>query len=387
MAQQPITDYPIDPVVTSGTQLADILNRTNQVLNSGNSGTSRPPMVTTGGLWVKTGGATPELYMFDGTNDIRIAASSQLDGFVAKSGDTMTGALVVPNATAGNQALNQDTGDARYLNQTSADARYVNVAGDTMTGPLEFANGSVITKISANVAGGAVGTVSGHDFAILRAGQQRLNLTGLGVDISGLLTINGSTNALDHVNVLNGKKLRTYEPGNNNFWDMYTTPGNQFRIHYFTDGQPTIELEAAANTTTIPKISLRGDTYMTANVNTSFVGNGTGTPVVIDGSGFLKANVSSRRYKSDIAPIDAGMDMVMAMTPVKYNLIEGNIPQVGFIAEDFPEPRLVNESLIDPLDPTKGKQVESINYANLTAVLVKAIQELKTEVDALKAAK
>jgi hypothetical protein len=95
MAQQPITDYPIDPVVTSGTQLADVLNRTNQVLNSGNSGTSRPPMVTTGGLWVKTGGATPELYMFDGTNDIRIAASSQLDGFVAKSGDTMTGALVV----------------------------------------------------------------------------------------------------------------------------------------------------------------------------------------------------------------------------------------------------------------------------------------------------
>jgi hypothetical protein len=126
MAQQPITDYPIDPVVTSGTQLADILNRTNQVLNSGNSGTSRPPMVTTGGLWVKTGGATPELYMFDGTADILIAASSQLDGFVAKTGDTMTGPLVVPNATAGNQALNQDAGDARY----------VNVTGDTVNGQL-----------------------------------------------------------------------------------------------------------------------------------------------------------------------------------------------------------------------------------------------------------
>jgi hypothetical protein len=70
MAQQPISDYPIDPVVTSGTQLADILNRTNQVMNSGNSGTSRPPTVTAGGLWVKTGGPVPELYLFDGTTDI-----------------------------------------------------------------------------------------------------------------------------------------------------------------------------------------------------------------------------------------------------------------------------------------------------------------------------
>jgi hypothetical protein len=33
--------------------------------------------------------------MFDGTADILIAASSQLDGYVAKSGDTMTGDLVV----------------------------------------------------------------------------------------------------------------------------------------------------------------------------------------------------------------------------------------------------------------------------------------------------
>jgi hypothetical protein len=47
--------------------------------------------------------------------------------YVNLTGDTMTGPLVVPNATAGNQAVNLDT----------ADSRYVNVTGDTMTGNLQ----------------------------------------------------------------------------------------------------------------------------------------------------------------------------------------------------------------------------------------------------------
>jgi len=116
-----------------------------------------------------------------------------------------------------------------------------------------------------------------------------------------------------------------------------------------------------------------------------YIGSSTGTAVIIDASGYLRASSSSRRYKENIEPIDVGLDLVMQMQPVKYNLKEGGIAQVGFIAEDFPESRLVNYSMIDPTDAEKGEQVESVNYTNLTAILTKAIQEQQALITTLTA--
>jgi len=116
-----------------------------------------------------------------------------------------------------------------------------------------------------------------------------------------------------------------------------------------------------------------------------YIGSSTGTAVIIDATGYLRALTSSRRYKENIEPIDVGLDLVMQMQPVKYNLKEGGIAQVGFIAEDFPESRLVNYSMIDPTDAEKGEQVESVNYTNLTAILTKAIQEQQALITTLTA--
>jgi hypothetical protein len=63
----------------------------------------------------------------------------------------------------------------------------------------------------------------------------------------------------------------------------------------------------------------------------------------------------------------------------------GDTAQVGFIAEDFPDERFVSKSMIDAQDISKGFQVESVNYANITAPLVKAIQEQQTLIAALTA--
>lgn len=96
MAQQPITDYPIDPTVTSGTQLADILNRTNQCLNSTNSGTTRPPLLAAGGLWVQTGGASLSLFMYDGSTDIQILPMPKMDGYyTTEQGDALAARVAV----------------------------------------------------------------------------------------------------------------------------------------------------------------------------------------------------------------------------------------------------------------------------------------------------
>lgn len=84
MAQVLPTDFPIDPTVTSGTQLADILNRWHSAAGTNHSGTVRPTGTTAGGTWVKTGPGTQlQLMWYDGVTDHPI-------GTVAAPGGTAT---------------------------------------------------------------------------------------------------------------------------------------------------------------------------------------------------------------------------------------------------------------------------------------------------------
>lgn len=92
--------------------------------------------------------------------------------------------------------------------------------------------------------------------------------------------------------------------------------------------------------------------------------------------------VSARRFKENILPLQHGLDYLMRMRPVTYNVkrqYDAKMPQaIGFIAEDM--------AAIDPLLGAyeKGKLM---NYSDreTIAILVKAVQELKAEVDSLKA--
>lgn len=111
------------------------------------------------------------------------------------------------------------------------------------------------------------------------------------------------------------------------------------------------------------------------NLKAQFIGTNSGTALVIDSNGFIVKSSSSIRYKKDIEPIDIGLDFVNSLTPVKYNLKSNGEAQIGFIAEDFPDERLVSFSRIDMENENSELQKESVNYSNLTAALVKAIQE------------
>ena len=70
MAQVLLTDFPIDPTATSGTDLADILNRWRQADVSGSAGLTRPVGLEAGGLWVQLlAGGGMQLMFFDGLVD------------------------------------------------------------------------------------------------------------------------------------------------------------------------------------------------------------------------------------------------------------------------------------------------------------------------------
>ena len=94
-------------------------------------------------------------------------------------------------------------------------------------------------------------------------------------------------------------------------------------------------------------------------------------------SGGTWVNASDISIKKDIKEIKYGINEIMALKPKWYRMIDDDLEQIGFIAQEVEEilPELVN---------TSERGMKGLSYGQMTAVLVKAIQELKAEIDILK---
>jgi len=119
-------------------------------------------------------------------------------------------------------------------------------------------------------------------------------------------------------------------------------------------------------------------------VTMGYLPQGTGYDLQIDG-GNLVFVLSTRKAKKNIEPIDIGLDFILSLEPVKYDLKQNDLSQVGFIAEDMPDERLQVIQPNDNNDLSKGYSPQSVNYKQITAPLVKAIQEQQTIIEDLKA--
>jgi Chaperone of endosialidase len=112
-----------------------------------------------------------------------------------------------------------------------------------------------------------------------------------------------------------------------------------------------------------------------ANVNNScFIGHvrgvqtsiGDAVPVLIDSAGQLGTLSSSRRFKTDIKPMDNVSEAVLALKPVKfhYKSDKTNTPQFGLIAEEVAE---LNPDLIVR---DKDGEVYTVRYDQINAMLL-----------------
>lgn len=101
-----------------------------------------------------------------------------------------------------------------------------------------------------------------------------------------------------------------------------------------------------------------------------------------DGTAFGKngnsgwAELSARKYKTDIEPLQYGLDEIMEYAPIQFKSVfnEKGKLQLGIIADD-------SVDIIPNLVGYKNNTVESFNYVQLIPVLVKSAQELKTLFD------
>ena len=93
-------------------------------------------------------------------------------------------------------------------------------------------------------------------------------------------------------------------------------------------------------------------------------------------AGTLTQN-SDITLKENIKPLQSQLDVVNKLNPVSYNRIGKKENEIGFIAQEV-------EKLIPDLVSENSDGLKSLAYGNMTSILVKAIQELKAEVDKLK---
>jgi hypothetical protein len=135
---------------------------------------------------------------------------------------------------------------------------------------------------------------------------------------------------------------------------------------------------ASANTTVVNAIYSTG-----ASAYRFYVGLG-GT---VYATNTTISAISDQRYKENVRDLDIGLDAVMALKPRKFDWKEGKGKNTkndrGFIAQEFEQ---VFPDLIDEWkDPApEGEEPYKSVRQDLIPVLVKAIQELKAELDAAK---
>lgn len=97
-------------------------------------------------------------------------------------------------------------------------------------------------------------------------------------------------------------------------------------------------------------------------------------------------SLSDARDKTDVAPLTTGLATVMALNPVRFtwNMRDGGkvgVKDSGFIAQDL---QTVDDEWLRLVYSENPDKLEA-SYGRLIPVLVKAIQELKAEIDQLKA--
>lgn len=140
----------------------------------------------------------------------------------------------------------------------------------------------------------------------------------------------------------------------------------------------------AANSAGTVQFGLRNDNYFYAPSIGGYPT--TGTTVVVNGN-YLGYLSSSLRFKKDIVDYDKGLTEILALRPVYYKSKNPNPDgrydeqrYAGLIAEEIADLGFDEFVLKGP-----DGEINSIQYGNMVALCIKAIQELNQRLEALEA--
>jgi hypothetical protein len=230
-------------------------------------------------------------------------------------------------------------------------------------------------------------TSSSFPMWISEAGNFGINATSTSLALTGrkVLSLNGSSTSLFEFQTGGSFKSYLYQDGGS--FEIYDTSAVRFstngaeRARIASDGRFQVNNTGYSANCTATLRALTGTSTdkilecMTISYSSAFYVRNDGNYY------FSGSNLSDARTKKDINYLEESiLDKVMKLKPAsfRYKENEENI-KGGFIAQDIKEifPDLVTATKSD--DDMMG-----VDYYGVIAILTKAIQELKTELDELK---
>jgi hypothetical protein len=312
------------------------------------------------------------------------------------AGQTFTGTQVIGGISFA--ATNSITGGAGNMTITAGTGNSRTIALQTTT-----SGGVATTFLTGNA----------DQSATFAAGISIANTKAVSLDggNSNNLLNNGGYTSLQ--NLTSGNGISFNQSDGTTFWWRITSSGhlitptdNLYSIGASGATRPAIIYLATgaiiqgtgdASSTTTGALQVAGGAAIRKRVFIDGITTSSGlqTAVLCQSSGgemiadSVACLASSGRFKWDIKPLVVGLDEVMRLRPVSYRYKPEGIfahnlnfqrERVGFIAEDINQ---VDSRLVGY--EADGKTPRTIGYDQITPILVKSIQELKAEVDALKA--
>jgi hypothetical protein len=361
-------------LTTTGTSgAATFISNTLNIPDYGSALSGYLPL--TGGTL--TGALSGTSATFTGTTLSGVVKGIATSGF-GVSGEATSGNAVAGNATTG-------VGGVFIANNTGG----VGLIADSYTGVIAKFQASGSDKVTIANTGALSGTSASFSSTVAASAfiPSGSTVATNGMYLSAANTLAFSTNSTNRIVISSdgdvgiGSSTISNPPGIARVLNISNASNSGLVL---TQGANNYSLAVVSNIFRIykegtEKFSMDSDGVVTI-VNLA----GTGSRAVFaDSNGVLSAPVSDISVKQNIKPIGYGLNEIMKMNPVWFNFIDeyknfGEGRQNGNIAQEMAE--IIPEAVF--VTASTGKM--GISYDQLHAVYIKAIQELKKEIDILK---
>ena len=317
------------------------------------------------------------------------AVKAQHDGtnWTLTGGVTITGILTL-NSTITNGTYTYTLPSATgTLALTSALSGYLPLTGGTLTGALSGTSATFSSTATATafIPSGASVPTNGMYLSAANTLDFATNSTNqLSISSGGAATFSGDISARS--GVIDSRVFKIYEAsaarGGLYPYNLVLGSGTDYSLGIFSEGE--IFMASGGSSTKKLVMTSGGEVYIAGTTDQGAYNlqcNGTG----VWGAGAY-VNGSDLRLKEDIKPILSGLDYVNKMNPVSFKYLESysrdRSIQTGFIAQELKEV-FKDEEWVEGI-VQKGSNHYNVAYQNIIPILVKAIQELKAEIDILK---
>lgn len=282
------------------------------------------------------------------------------------SAATLTNATGLP-VTTGISGFG--TGIATFLATPSSANLAAAVTDETGTGSLVLATSpTLVTPILGTPTSGNLTNCTNAIGYSLKSASTTIDVSAATAPTSGqvLTATNGTTATWQTISAL------PTQTGNNG---LYLTTNGTTASWASVTGGATISNDTTTNSSFYPVFTtVTSGAMTTASVsNTKFYFNpSTGTV-----SATVLNSLSDAKFKTDVTPIENGLDIIKQIEPVEYNWIENGVHSSGVIAQQL-------ETVLPFLVDTNDKDEKSVNYSGIIAYLVSAVQQLSARVEELE---